>query len=100
MNTTIEIINKIKNNQFIVGIVGLGYVGLPLAVSFASKNVKTIGFEKSVSKAEKVNQKINYIGDVNDQELIDAVDSQSLEATTDSCFRHFFSDDFYLPELQ
>jgi UDP-N-acetyl-D-glucosamine dehydrogenase len=82
MNNSIEILNKIKNNQFVVGIVGLGYVGLPLAVSFASKNVKTIGFEKSVSKAEKVNQKINYIGDVNDQELIDAVNSQSLEATT------------------
>lgn len=78
-----QILSKIKNNQFIVGIVGLGYVGLPLAVSFASKQVKTIGFEKSVSKAEKVNQKIKYIGDVKDQELIDAVDSKSLEATTD-----------------
>jgi UDP-N-acetyl-D-glucosamine dehydrogenase len=83
MNNTIEILIRIKNNQFVVGIVGLGYVGLPLAVSFASKNVKTIGFEKSISKAEKVNQKINYIGDVNTQELIDAVDSRSLEATTD-----------------
>ena len=83
MNNTTEILNKIKNNQFVVGIVGLGYVGLPLAVSFASKQVKIIGFEKSVSKADKVNQKINYIGDVLDHELIDAVDSKSLEATTD-----------------
>jgi UDP-N-acetyl-D-glucosamine dehydrogenase len=83
MNNTIEILNKIKNNQFVVGIIGLGYVGLPLAVSFASKKVKTIGFEKSVSKAEKVNQKINYISDVNDQELFDVIDNKSLEATTD-----------------
>lgn len=80
---TIEILSKIKNNQFVVGIVGLGYVGLPLAVSFASKQVKVLGFEKSVSKAENVNSKINYIGDVSEQELIDAVDSKSLEATTD-----------------
>lgn len=83
MNSTTEILSKIENNQFVVGIVGLGYVGLPLAVSFASKQVKVLGFEKSATKAEKVNQKINYIGDVKDQELIDAVDSKSLEATID-----------------
>lgn len=78
-----EILIKIKKNQFVVGIVGLGYVGLPLAVSFATKQVKVIGFEKSVSKVDKINQKINYIGDVIDQELRDSVDSQRLEATTD-----------------
>jgi len=83
MNNTTQILSKIKNNQFVVGIVGLGYVGLPLAVSFASRQVKTIGFEKSVSKAENVNQKINYIGDVSDQELIDVVENKHLEATTD-----------------
>jgi UDP-N-acetyl-D-glucosamine dehydrogenase len=83
MNSSSEILTRIKNNQFVVGIVGLGYVGLPLAVSFASKQVKVLGFEKSVSKTEKVNQMINYIGDVIDQELIDAVESKNLEATTD-----------------
>lgn len=83
MNNANTILNKIKKNEFVVGIVGLGYVGLPLAVSFASKNVKTIGFEKSISKAAKVNQKINYIGDVNSQELINAVENHYLEATND-----------------
>jgi UDP-N-acetyl-D-glucosamine dehydrogenase len=83
MNAVTEILSKIKNNQFTVGIVGLGYVGLPLAVSFASKKVKTIGFEKSVVKANNVNNKINYIGDVTDQELCEVVESECLEATTD-----------------
>lgn len=83
MKNSIKILKKITNNQFTVGIVGLGYVGLPLAVSFASKNVKTIGFEKSSLKVEKVNTKNNYIGDVIDQELIDAVDKKFLEATSD-----------------
>jgi len=83
MNNTTEILSKIKSNQFVVGIIGLGYVGLPLAVSFATKKVKVLGFEKSPTKAEKVNQKINYIGDVKDQELVEVVQSKHLEATLD-----------------
>lgn len=82
-NTTLEILEKIKNNRFVVGIVGLGYVGLPLAVSFATKQVKTIGFEKSSTKADKVNQKINYIGDVDTLEFYEAVENEFLMATTD-----------------
>lgn len=83
MNDFKHLLNRIKNNDFIIGIVGLGYVGLPLAVSFASKQVKVIGFEKSVSKVENINHKINYIGDVNDQELVEVVESKHLEATLD-----------------
>ncbi len=83
MSAVTEILTKIKANNFTVGIVGLGYVGLPLAVSFAGKNVRTIGFEKSVSKADNVNNKINYIGDITDQELAEVVEAKYLEATTD-----------------
>ncbi|HCT94540.1 MAG: UDP-N-acetyl-D-glucosamine dehydrogenase [Bacteroidetes bacterium GWE2_39_28] len=80
-----EILTRIRNNQFLVGVVGLGYVGLPLAVSFSNKKVSTIGFDKSIEKCTKVNSKINYIGDVNDEELIKAVNGRYLEATTDFC---------------
>ena len=83
MKAVTEILAKINSNQFTVGIVGLGYVGLPLAVSFAGKKVKTVGFEKSATKADKVNKKINYIGDVADHELIEVVEAGFLEATTD-----------------
>mgnify|MGYP000955167405 FL=1 len=41
------IIKKIESNTEVVGIIGLGYVGLPLAVSFAKKDVQVLGFEKS-----------------------------------------------------
>ncbi len=83
MNSATTILAKIKNNEFTVGIVGLGYVGLPLAVSFAANQVKTIGFEKSEVKASQVNQKINYIGDVKDEELAEVVEKGLLSATTD-----------------
>ena len=78
-----NLLQKITNNDFTVGIIGLGYVGLPLAVSFAEKKVKTIGFEKSPSKVEKVNNKVNYVGDVSNMELSDAVANGFLKATTD-----------------
>ena len=77
------ILEKIKNNDETVGVLGLGYVGLPLAVTFAKKNVHVIGFEKNDSKVLKVNKAENYIGDVTDQELADVIELGSLTATSD-----------------
>ena len=66
-----ELLNKIENKTIIAGVVGLGYVGLPLAVEKAKAGFKTIGFDVQVSKVEKVNNGENYIGDVVDGELKD-----------------------------
>ena len=79
-----KLINKIKNNTEIVGIIGLGYVGLPLAVTFARNGVQVLGFEKSTNKADKVNKAENYIGDVSDSDLVKVVnETKTLSATTD-----------------
>ncbi|MDY7055165.1 nucleotide sugar dehydrogenase [Limnospira fusiformis] len=75
--------NKIENRTVIVGIVGLGYVGLPLAVEKAKAGFQVIGIEKNPVRADKVNQADNYIGDVRDQELTDVVRSGKLRALTD-----------------
>lgn len=84
MSTNFEkIMEKIKLNKVVVGVLGLGYVGLPLAVAFAKKGIKVIGFEKTAKKAELVNAAKNYIGDVKDEELKLSVDNKNLEATTD-----------------
>jgi UDP-N-acetyl-D-glucosamine dehydrogenase len=78
------ILNKIKNNQEIIGIIGLGYVGLPLAVNFAEAGIKVIGFEKSQEKADMINHGDNYIGDIRDAVLREVViEKLKLEATTD-----------------
>ncbi len=53
MNYKNQIVEKITNNQEVVGIIGLGYVGLPLAVNFAEAGVKVIGFDKSEKKVNK-----------------------------------------------
>lgn len=78
------LLNKISTNTEVIGIIGLGYVGLPLAVNFAEAGVKTIGFEKSKEKADLVNSGTNYIGDIRDAVLREVVvDKLTLEATTD-----------------
>ena len=78
------IIKKIESNTEVVGIIGLGYVGLPLAVSFAKKDVQVLGFEKSSKKTEAVNAGKNYIGDIKDADLSRVVkETKKLSATTD-----------------
>lgn len=78
-----NLLKKVQDNHHLIGVIGLGYVGLPLAVLFAKKGSKVLGFEKSPKKAEMVNSKKNYIGDVDDQELAEVVESKHFSATTD-----------------
>ncbi len=83
MNYKDQLLKKIKNNDEVIGIIGLGYVGLPLAVNFAEAGVKVIGFDKSREKVEKINSGKNYIGDIRDAALREVVDKVKLTATTD-----------------
>jgi UDP-N-acetyl-D-glucosamine dehydrogenase len=79
------ILEKINTNSEVIGIIGLGYVGLPLAVNFAEAGIKVIGFEKSREKADMINHGTNYIGDIRDAVLREVVvDKLKLEATTDA----------------
>lgn len=75
--------NKIDKNQIVLGIIGLGYVGLPLAVGFAEANVDVLGFDKSKEKVNKIKNGENYIKDIRDISLRKVVDSVKLSATYD-----------------
>ena len=81
-----ELLKKIDNKEITVGVVGLGYVGLPLAVEKAKAGFKTIGFDVQQGKVDLVNAGVNYIGDVVDDELKQIVDAGMLKATTDFSF--------------
>ncbi|MBF7096128.1 nucleotide sugar dehydrogenase [Alkalibacter mobilis] len=74
---------KIINKTAVLGVIGLGYVGLPLAVEKAKAGFKTIGFDVKESKVEMVNNGENYIGDVVNEDLKEIVVSGYLSATTD-----------------
>lgn len=81
-----KILNKIANKEIVVGVVGLGYVGLPLAVEKAKAGFQTIGFDVQNEKVDMVNAGKNYIGDVVDDDLSDLVKNGMLSATTDFSF--------------
>jgi UDP-N-acetyl-D-glucosamine dehydrogenase len=83
MSNKEKILNKILQNNEVIGIIGLGYVGLPLAVNFAEAGIHVIGFEKSKEKVDLVNKGDNYIGDIRDAVLREVVvEKLTLEATT------------------
>lgn len=77
------LIQKIQDKTLTMGVCGLGYVGLPLAVDKAKHGFKTIGFDVQKEKVDLVNAGKNYIGDVVDADLRELVSTGMLSATTD-----------------
>lgn len=78
-----ELLKKIEDKTLRMGVVGLGYVGLPLAVEEAKAGFRTIGFDVQESKVNAINAGHNYIGDVIEDELKKLVEEGMLKATTD-----------------
>ena len=64
-----ELEQKIRDKSALVGIVGLGYVGLPLAVAFSEAGFKVLGFDVQQRRVDLVNQGRSYIADVSDDRL-------------------------------
>ena len=78
-----QIIQLITQKRARIGVVGLGYVGLPLLVEFAASGFRGIGFEVDQQKADQINGGSSYIGDVPDSRVKELVDGSLLQATTD-----------------
>ncbi|MBD5550885.1 MAG: nucleotide sugar dehydrogenase [Lachnospiraceae bacterium] len=81
-----ELLRKIEQREIVAGVVGLGYVGLPLAVEKAKAGFKTVGFDVQEEKVRLVNEGHNYIGDVVDSDLAELVENGKLSATSDFSF--------------
>ncbi|WP_456079128.1 nucleotide sugar dehydrogenase [Mogibacterium sp.] len=81
-----RLLEKIAKRDITVGVVGLGYVGLPLAVEKAKAGFKTIGFDVQEEKVKMVNEGHNYIGDVVNEDLKELVESGMMKATSDFSF--------------
>ena len=78
-----HLLRKIADKTAVIGVIGLGYVGLPLAVEKAKAGYHVIGFDIQGKKVNMVNAGENYIGDIIDEDLIEVVSSGKLQATSD-----------------
>ncbi len=74
---------KINSRKIKIAVIGLGYVGLPLAVNFAKKGFKVYGIDKDADRVAKVKEKKSYISDVLNSDLVSVVVKRNLDATTD-----------------
>ncbi len=81
-----ELLLKFQNKTAKLGVVGLGYVGLPLAVEKAKAGYEVIGFDVQDKKVQMVNEGHNYIGDIVDRDLEELVKAGKIKATTDFSF--------------
>jgi UDP-N-acetyl-D-glucosamine dehydrogenase len=77
------LLEKIETTTAKVGVIGLGYVGLPFAVEKGKVGFKVLGFDRSRHRVDLVNKGQNFIGDVKDEELRELVSGGFIEATTD-----------------
>jgi len=77
-----QVTKLITDKKARVGVIGLGYVGLPLVVEYAASGFEGIGFEVDETKANKINQGDSYIGDVPSSRVKELVSQKKLSATT------------------
>src|SRR6185437_5073059 len=83
MDNKQRLLDKIADRTAVIGVVGLGYVGLPLAVEFAKAGFKVIGFDVTRSLTDMLNTGKSHIQDVPSADLADVVGRKLFEATTD-----------------
>ena len=78
-----DLLKKIREKKALVGIIGCGYVGLPLALEFAKKSFHVIAFDIDADRVRQISNRISYIPDVPSAELGACIENGTLEATTD-----------------
>ena len=77
----IRLLELFKNKKVTIGIIGMGYVGLPLAIAYAEKGFKVLGIDIDKIKVEKINNSISYINHLSSEKLKNLVNSKFLKAT-------------------
>ncbi len=83
IQTADALLASIHNHTITVGVIGLGYVGLPIAVEYAHLGVRTIGFDIDEQKIRTLQKGGNYIMDIDSSLVASVIKGKTLEATTD-----------------
>ena len=83
MNFKTELLSKIADKSIKVGIIGLGYVGLPLGLEFTSKDIEVLGFDLDQNKVDDINNGKSYIKHIDQKRIEKSVNANKLKATAD-----------------
>ena len=83
MSRLTELVERVEAREARIGVIGLGYVGLPLALAFAREGFRVTGFELDAEKVRAIAEGCSYIQDVSSQEIVEARDAGRLHATLD-----------------
>src|SRR5687768_3724799 len=83
LQTLQNLISRIEAREAVVGIIGLGYVGLPLALLFAEKRFPVIGFDVDPTKVEMLSAGESYVRHIGAQRVKDTFGTSRSSATTD-----------------
>jgi len=78
-----KLTKKINDRSAKIGVIGLGYVGLPLAIEFVNAGYEVVGIDIDEKKINYINKGINYINDVDDRTLKNSIKNNQLRATND-----------------
>ena len=80
-NLYIKLLNSLKEKKATIGIIGMGYVGLPLAIAYAESGFKVLGIDIDKNKIKKINNSTSYINHISSEKLKTLVNSDFLKAT-------------------
>ncbi|MCP4503372.1 MAG: nucleotide sugar dehydrogenase [Deltaproteobacteria bacterium] len=78
-----HLLAKIEDKSVLVGVIGLGYVGLPLSLTFVEKGIRALGFDVDTKKITAIEEGVNYVKHLPEGKVKDAVANRMFEATTD-----------------
>ena len=78
-----EFLKRVETREARVGIFGLGYVGLPLSLSFCAKGFSVIGFDIDPEKVDRLNRGESYIQHIGPERVAEAVQANKFEASSD-----------------
>ena len=86
--TKTELLKKIEAREAVIAVIGIGYVGLPLAVEFGREGYRVVGVDVDARKVERINEGVSYIPDIATEEIADLVGKGLLSATSDYSVLH------------